>query len=97
MIRWPAWLLDSLRFLRRTALTSATAQELRALDPSLLKDIGIGPEQIDAVAAGLVQRGEDQHTAAAQPSSRRADVVVLLPPRRPVPALSACDATCCAA
>lgn len=81
--------------LRRSLQVLATERELRALPPEVLRDIGIAPGDIPAVAAGLVQRPAGPQ-GQPQPESGRGARVIPLPQRtrRAAP----CDApACCAA
>ena len=81
--------------LRKSARILATERELRAMSPALLRDIGVLPEDIPAVAAGLIKRPADPQ---GQPQATRCHdaTLVTLPQRQQRTALD-CAPTCCAA
>ena len=81
--------------LRQSARILATERELRAMSPALLRDIGILPDDIPAVAAGLVKHHLDPQGQPQAASCHNATVVTL-PQRQQRTALD-CAPTCCAA
>lgn len=81
--------------LRQSARILATERELRAMSPVLLRDIGVLPDDIPAVAAGLVKRPQDPQGQPQAASCYNA-IVVTLPQRRQRTAQD-CAPACCAA